>query len=74
MKRYARGSYTVEAAIIMPFLLLIMVATIHIAINFHEEIKQVAKESEEVQEIPIIKIFYHTEMIGEILQGAEDFY
>lgn len=69
MKKYYQGSYTIEASLIMPFLLLIMIATIDIAINYHEEIKEVAKE-EEVEEIPIVKMFYQTEFAEEWIKGV----
>ena len=71
MKRYYRASYTVEATLIFPFLLLIMLVTIQIAIDYHEEIKQVAKEEEQVEEIPIVKMFYQVELVDDFLGGKE---
>lgn len=69
MKKFYRGSYTIEASLIMPFLLFMIVATIKIAINYHEEIKEVAKE-EVVEEIPIVKMFYYTEFAEEWIKGV----
>lgn len=59
MKRYVKASYTVEASLILPFLLLIIVATIQLAIYSHQEIKQLVKEKEEAIEIPIMESFWH---------------
>ncbi len=61
MKKYYRASYTVEAAVIVPFFLLIMVATIQIAIDYHEEIEQVAKNQEEREEFSAVRVFYRIE-------------
>lgn len=71
MKLFYRASYTVEAALIFPFLLFIMFATIQIAIDYHEKIKQVAKEEEQTEELPIIKMFYQVELINDFLDGKE---
>lgn len=68
LDRLKKGSYTVEAAILIPIYLFIMVGTIQIAISLYNEIKE-NSEVERVQKIWAVEEFYRNELIEELLKN-----
>lgn len=63
-ERCRRGSYTVEAAIWVPILVIMFAVGIHIGLNLYEEIGN-QKEQQIVVELWEVKDFYKNQWIGE---------
>lgn len=65
IKKYQKGSYTIEAAIYIPIILFMLVQSLEIAIDFWQE-SRVREVNEELQRIDIVKQFYGYQILDEV--------
>jgi hypothetical protein len=63
-----KGSYTVEAAIVVPLLLFVFVAAMNIAINLYQEIREGQPEYFS-EELWVVDTFYKWEIAGGLING-----
>ena len=62
-----KGSYTVEAAIWIPVLLMVLSLSLEMAIDLYQEIKD-ATYSSKTQSLDIVQEFYNYQVLDEIIQ------
>ena len=67
-EKKAKASYTVEAALIFPLLLFILLGGVKIGVELHGTVKQEAQEYENVREIDAVEEIKHIKQL-EILVG-----
>lgn len=63
-----RGSFTLEAAYIMPLILSVMLSVITMGISLHEEVKQRVEAQEKQESIDAVKAIYRAEWLKELLE------
>lgn len=66
--RREKGSLTVEAALIVPILLLLMALAIHTGIDLQEETKELAEKLQSREELPIVDVLYGMESFEKLFQ------
>lgn len=62
-----KGSYTIEAAIWIPVLLMVLSLSLEMAIDLYQEIKD-ATYSSKTQSLDIVQEFYNYQVLDEIIQ------
>lgn len=67
LERITKGSFTVEAAILIPIYLFIMMGTIRIGILLYSEIKA-DNEIQKAEQLWAVEDFYRNELVGELLE------
>lgn len=67
------GSFTVEAAIIIPILLILMVVTIDLGVQMYVESENLLRQIES-EELNIVKLFYLQSEIGDLIQDGDSIY
>lgn len=65
MRRW-NAALTVEAAVIMPMVLILLAAAMHIGIELYMETEALAAEIQKREELPILEMFRQTERLGEM--------
>ena len=78
MKRY-QGSFTVEAAIILPIILFCICLVIELGVSMHNEVKIQVGEQIQQKKIDMIKCMYRKEWLESFVENftgnvAEGFY
>lgn len=61
------GSFTIEAALIMPLVLFVFTIAIHAAILLWEETKETALEITAAEQQDAIEVIYHLELLKNML-------
>lgn len=64
-KGWQKGSYTVEAAILVPLLVFLVMWALQLGIGFFEESRK-REVCSELENLDIVKEFYNYQIIGEI--------
>ncbi len=60
-----KGSYTIEASVLIPLLLMVMALGMRMGIYLYQEIRE-QKEQQAVEELWEVKDFYQYQWIGEM--------
>ena len=66
--KYRRGSYTVEAAIIVPLYLTVLALALGNSITMYSDIKS-ATEAEKTEDIWAVEVFYRYEAVMDIVSS-----
>lgn len=66
-----RGSYTVEAALVVPLWLMLCLLTVNTGVQFYENCHTLTAEIADMEEIDAIHLFYISQGIGEILEDGD---
>lgn len=69
-KNFARGSFTVEGAILFPILFLLIAIAIQLAISLFEEIRE-DYEPQKVEELWEVEDFYLYQGSGEVMEDLK---
>ena len=69
--KWQKGSYTVEAAILVPLLLFVIFTAVQIGISFYQE-SATKKISDKIQNFNIVEEFYHYQLLKEIVGELEN--
>lgn len=67
------GSFTVEAAIIIPILLMLMVVAIDFGIQMYVESESFLRQIES-EELNIVKLFHLQSEIGDLIEDGDSIY
>lgn len=67
-----RGSLTIEAAIIVPMLLMVFALTMESALTMYDECRETAALIMEEPEPDTVKLFYRWKAAGELLNEGVD--
>jgi len=71
MRKVLKGSFTIEASIIVPFVLFLMIMVLEIGIHFYQE--SISRQPmHELQKIDTISTFYHLQMVQELGKELKD--
>lgn len=62
-----KGSFTIEAAIIIPLLLMLIVIVVSIAVDLYQETAELAEEIGEKERMSLITAMYHIDSIKELI-------
>ena len=65
-----KGSYTIEAAVWVPLLLMVVFTSLEMGLNFYQEIKNMTY-SQKTQSLDIVQEFYNYQVLEEIIQEVE---
>lgn len=69
--RYHKGSYTIEAAVWVPLLMLTVLLSLETGIKLYQEIRN-HKYSEKIESLDILQEFYNYQVLEEVVQEVED--
>lgn len=69
--RYHKGSYTIEAAVWVPLLMLTVLLSLETGIKLYQEIRN-RKYSEKIESLDILQEFYNYQVLEEVVQEVED--
>ena len=69
--RYKRGSFTIEAAIIIPFILFLMITVLQIGIKFYQE-SSLLERSEKWEAFHAVSMFYKLQILRELGNGGQE--
>ena len=64
-----KGSYTIEAALMVPFILFTISGGIHLGYQLHQETRQAAVVREEIQKLDVVKLVRRNLLLEEIKKG-----
>ena len=65
-----KGSYTIEAAVWVPLLLMVVFTSLEMGLDFYQEIKNMTY-SQKTQSLDIVQEFYNYQVLEEIIQEVE---
>lgn len=68
--RKRRGSFTIEAAIIIPLFLLIILIAADITIEFYQETIELVAEIDDKERINLVIAMYHMDSIKQLFFGV----
>lgn len=73
MKRgWEKGSFTIEASVIIPIYLFFIIMVLELAISFYAESTQ-REDSMQMEELDMVSAFYRLQMMYEFVEkGTED--
>lgn len=69
--RYHKGSYTIEAAVWVPLLMLTVLLSLETGIKLYQEIRN-RKYSEKIESLDILQEFYNYQVLEEVVQEVDD--
>lgn len=64
-----KGSYTVEAALMVPFILFTISGGIHLGFQLHQEVRDTAVIRDEIEHLDVVKIVRRNQLLQEHLKG-----
>lgn len=67
-----RASFTVEAAMIMPVVIVLLVLMLHLTIGLYENVTQAAENITKIEELDTVKTFRGLSNGKEIMEGLTD--
>lgn len=67
------GSFTVEAAIIIPMIFMLIVVTIDVGVQLYMESKSLLQQIES-EELDIVKLFHLQNEIGDLIENGDSIY
>lgn len=66
MKKY-KGSFTVEAAVIVPLFLLLFVAVISISVDLYQDTVSLVAEINSKKQIDVVSAMYHMDSVKKLI-------
>lgn len=69
--RKVKGSYTVEAALVIPIWFMLCLFTMNICVQLYGDSQKLAAEIGDMEEMDIVHLFYISEGIGDILGDGD---
>lgn len=66
LKHRLKGSYTVEASLVIPIFLFVIFTAMYLGLNLYQEIEE-QQEYETVAQLWEVKDFYRIQAIGEVI-------
>lgn len=67
------GSFTVEAAIIIPMIFMLIVVTIDVGVQLYMESESLLQQIES-EELDIVKLFHLQNEIGDLIENGDSIY
>lgn len=71
IKRKIQGSFSIEAAIIVPMLVFLFVITINCGIQMYTECRDMAIGIQKEEELDIVTLFYRYQRIGDMVEDGD---
>jgi len=72
LKKWKKGSYTIEAAVILPIVLIAIMQGLVFGINLCTEVKEDAKYNKELQKLQAVDIFQKTSNLEEFWRNLNE--
>lgn len=66
-----QGSFTIEAAIIVPMLVFLFAITINCGLEMYTECRDMAVKIQEEEELDIVTLFYRYQKIGDMVEDGD---
>lgn len=67
-----KASFTVEAALIMPVVIVLLVFLLHLTIGLYENVSEVAENITRIEELDSVKLFRGLSTGKELMEGLTD--
>ena len=70
-KKKIQGSFSIEAAIIVPMLVFLFAITINCGMEMYTECRDMAIEIQKEEELDIVTLFYRYHKIGDMVEDGD---
>lgn len=70
-KKKIQGSFSIEAAIIVPMLVFLFAITINCGMEMYTECRDMAIEIQKEEELEIVTLFYRYQKIGDMVEDGD---